>query len=241
MSTAGEATINADGSTTFDDYDGTGDNTTTSGGSSGGDYDNIPGGDATDESATSDAFMNDDNVVVGKGGVDPALYLALAVLFFGVLFIYIQLRNKRKNADVDDFFANLDGDKFDLKLPPAVDEYYDVKAKCEEEGWEPGLTPPSPPPGGGGQPQQQQPSTHHRLLAQALMKRCIADIPIVSHIQRESAGMNKLYSQSMCSVKQWKSYEAAEAMVSAEVEEVRAEADEIEPGWSNVSSVDLLL
>ena len=231
MSTAGEATINADGSTTFNDDT----NTTSSGGSWGGDHDGIPGGDAADESA--DAFMNDDDV--GRG-VDPALYLALAVLFFGVLFVYIQLRNKRKNADVDDFFANLDGDKFDLKLPPAVDEYYEVKAKCEGEGWEPGLPPPPTPPGGGGRPQQ-QPSTHHRLLAQALMKRCIADIPIVSHIQRESAGMNKLYSQSMCSVKQWKSYEAAEAMVSAEVEEVRAEADEIEPGWSNVSIVDLLL
>lgn len=235
MSTAGEATINADGSTTLNDDYGGNSHDTMSGGSGGssGDYDGIPGGgDATDESATADAFMNNN---VSKGGVDPALYLALAVLFFGILFIYIQLRNKRKNADVDDFFANLDGDKFDLKLPPAVDEYYEVKAKCEEEGWEPGLTPPSPPPGGG----PPQPSTHHRLLAQALMKRCIADIPIVSHIQRESAGMNKLYSQSMCSVKQWKSYEAAEAMVSAEVEEVRAEADEIEPGWSNVSNIDI--
>jgi hypothetical protein len=67
------------------------------------------------------------------------------------------------------------------------------------------------------------------------MKRCIADIPIVTHIQKESAGMNKLYSQSMCSVKQWRAYQAAEAMVSAEVDEVRAEADEIEPGWSQVS------
>jgi hypothetical protein len=233
MSTAGEATINADGSTTLnDDYGG---GSPGSGGSSGGEnYDGIPGGgDATDNEPTADAFMNNNNDDISSSkGVDPALYLALAVLFFGILFIYIQLRNKRKNADVDDFFANLDGDKFDLKLPPAVDEYYEVKAKCEEEGWEPGLPPPPPPPGGG----QPQPSTHHRLLAQALMKRCIADIPIVSHIQRESAGMNKLYSQSMCSVKQWKSYEAAEAMVSAEVEEVRAEADEIEPGWSNVSN-----
>lgn len=81
------------------------------------------------------------------------------------------------------------------------------------------------------------PSQQHRLLAQALMKRCMADIPIVTHIQRESAGMNKLYSQSMCSVKQWRSYQAAEAMVSAEVEEVRAEADEVEPGWSQVRFV----
>jgi hypothetical protein len=72
------------------------------------------------------------------------------------------------------------------------------------------------------------------MLAQALMKRCIADIPIVQHIQKESAGMNKLYSQSMCSVKQWKAYQAAENMVSAEVDEVRSEADEVEPGWSQV-------
>lgn len=66
------------------------------------------------------------------------------------------------------------------------------------------------------------------------MKRAIADIPMVTHIQKESAGMNKLYSQSMCSVNQWRSYQAAEAMVSAEVDEVRAEADEVEPGWSQV-------
>jgi hypothetical protein len=76
-----------------------------------------------------------------------------------------------------------------------------------------------------------------KVLAQALMKRCIADIPIVTHIQKESAGMNKLYSQSMCSVKQWRAYQNAEALVSAEVDEVRVEADEIEPGWSQVCSL----
>ena len=64
-------------------------------------------------------------------GTDPALYLALAVAVFFVIFIFLQLRKKRKNADVDDFFSNLDGDKFNLKLPAAVDEYYEVKAKCE--------------------------------------------------------------------------------------------------------------
>jgi hypothetical protein len=71
-------------------------------------------------------------------------------------------------------------------------------------------------------------------MAQALMKRCIADIPIVTHIQKEATGMNKLYSQSMCSVNQWRAYQKAEALVSQEVEEVRAEADDIEPGWSQV-------
>ena len=85
-------------------------------------------------------------------------------------------------------------------------------------------------------PENQGPS---RVMAQALMKRAIADIPIVTHIQKESAGMNKLYSQSMCSVKQWRAYQNAETMVSQEVEEVRAEADEIEPGWSQVREIYL--
>jgi len=66
------------------------------------------------------------------------------------------------------------------------------------------------------------------------MKRAISDIPLVSHIQKESSGMNKLYSQSMCSVKQWKTYQAAETLISNEVEEVRSEADKIENGWSEL-------
>lgn len=203
MSTTEEATVNPDGSTTFSDSGGA-----ESGGAAGGE--DIPNMD--EGAADAEEIVK---------GVDPALYLALTVVALLAIFVFFQLRKKRKNADVDDFFSNLDGDKFNLKLPAAVDEYYEVKSKCEDEGWEPGQAME------GGQP-----SPHHRMLAQALMKRCMADIPIVSHIQRESAGMNKLYSQSMCSVKQWKSYQAAEAMVSAEVEEVRAEADEIEPGWS---------
>ncbi|KAL7463406.1 hypothetical protein ACHAXS_003775 [Conticribra weissflogii] len=202
MSTTEEATINPDGSTTFD--------------SAAADDAGADAGTGADDMGDTDAT---EEVIIGT---DPALYLALVVVTFAVIFIFIQIRKKRSTADVDDFFSNLDGDKFNLKLPAAVDEYYEVKGKCEADGWVPGQS-PGPTP-----------STHHRMLAQALMKRCIADIPIVTHIQSESAGMNKLYSQSMCSVKQWKSYQAAEAMVSAEVEEVRAEADEIEPGWSQV-------
>jgi hypothetical protein len=109
-------------------------------------------------------------------------------------------------------------------LPDEVEEYYKFKAKCEAGGWEPGKGPPAD--------QQSPAAAPYRVLAQALMKRAIADIPMVQYIQKESNGMNKLYSQSMCSVNQWRSYQMAEALVSSEVEEVRAEADEIEPGWS---------
>ena len=107
-------------------------------------------------------------------------------------------------------------------MPSEVDEYYIIKEKCEAAGWKPGE-------GHGTAANASGPS---RVMAQALMKRAVADIPIVTQLQKESAGMNKLYSQSMCSVNQWRSYQAAETLVSSEVDEVRAEADEIEPGWS---------
>ena len=106
-----------------------------------------------------------------------------------------------------------------------MEEYYKVKAKCEAAGWEPGKGPPAGSNANSAGP--------YRVLAQALMKRAIADIPIVTRIQKESSGMNKLYSQSMCSAKQWRAYQTAEALVGAEVEEIRAEADEVEPGWSS--------
>lgn len=112
-----------------------------------------------------------------------------------------------------------------MKLPSEVDEYYKIKEKCEDAGWEPGSTPASP---------QEAANGPHRIMAQALMKRAIADIPILQHIQKESPGMNKLYAQSMCSEKQWRAYQKAEALVSAEVDEVRREADQVEPGWSQM-------
>merc|ERR1711966_91625 len=98
-----EATVNPDGSTTFDN-------------------------------AGNDAGIGDEEIIKGT---DPAVYLMLGIVALIALFVFLQLRKKRNNADVSDFFANLDGEKFNLKLPAAVDEYYEVKEKCEDEGWEP--------------------------------------------------------------------------------------------------------
>eukprot|EP00591_Stephanopyxis_turris_P011304 CAMPEP_0195527824 /NCGR_PEP_ID=MMETSP0794_2-20130614/29744_1 /TAXON_ID=515487 /ORGANISM="Stephanopyxis turris, Strain CCMP 815" /LENGTH=300 /DNA_ID=CAMNT_0040658825 /DNA_START=131 /DNA_END=1033 /DNA_ORIENTATION=+ len=205
MSGTAEAEVNPDGSTTFDE-------------STKGDSGDAGSGDG--ESSTFEAVEIDDRT-------DPAIYLGIAVLVIGVIYIcYILYRRRKQKSNRDmDFFSEIDGEKFNLKLPAAVDEYYEVKAKCEDQGWVPGEPPKNPEAAANGP---------HRVMAQALMKRCIADIPLVQHVQKESSGMNKLYSQSMCSVKQWRSYQNAEAMVSGEVEEVRAEADEIEPGWSQV-------
>mmetsp|Transcript_2427 Transcript_2427/g.4159 ORF Transcript_2427/g.4159 Transcript_2427/m.4159 type:complete len:289 (-) Transcript_2427:52-918(-) len=196
MSTTEEATVNPDGSTTFEANETV--------------------------NATFDGTGTDGEEAIVSKGSDPAIYFIIGILLLVVL--YMVYRYQTKKDEDDDFFSELDGEKFNLKLPAAVEEYYQIKEKCEAAGWKPGEKPANP----GAQ------NGPHRVLAQALMKRCIADIPIVTHIQKESTGMNKLYSQSMCSVKQWRAYQSAEAMVSSEVDEVREEADLIEPGWSQV-------
>lgn len=87
MSTTEEATINPDGSTTFD--------------SAGADDAGAGAEDTGDTDAAEEVIK----------GTDPALYLALAVVAFAVVFVFMQIRKRRSTADVDDFFSNLDGDK----------------------------------------------------------------------------------------------------------------------------------
>lgn len=213
MSATGEATVEADGSASFENPP-----SETTGAFNEGD---------TEDAGTSGGFNetmeeNPEEMVGTPKGIDPAMYLIIGVILLVV--IYFIIRRKRSDGE-DDFFTNLDGEKFNLKLPAEVEEYRTIKDKCLEAGWDPNDRPEGPAAQSNGP---------HRVLAQALMKRAIAGIPIVTHIQKESVGMNRLYAQSMCSVTQWRSFQAAEQLVSTEVEEVRAEADLIEPGWSQV-------
>lgn len=176
-------------------------------------------GDTGENHYSSEGEYEDGPVNEAAKGIDPAIYLLVTVILGVAAYIYYLRKNR---SDDDEYFSNYG--KFNIKLPAEVDEYYAVKEKCIKAGWEPG-NPPKDKANSTGP---------HRVMAQALMKRAIGDIPIVTFIQKESPGMNKLYSQSMCSVNQWRAYQNAETLVSNEVDEVRTEADEIEPGWSQV-------
>lgn len=191
--------VNPDGSTTFED----------------------DGADAGAEgTAGEDGFDGAEEMMEEVvEGIDPAIYLLIAIVVGGFLYF---LYKRRSRSEDDEYFSNYG--KFNIKLPSEVDEYYAVKEKCINAGWEAGKPPKD----------KSNVNGPHRVMAQALMKRAIGDIPIVTFIQKESPGMNKLYAQSMCSVSQWRAYQTAEAVVSTEVDEVRSEADEIEPGWSQV-------
>jgi hypothetical protein len=116
MSTTEEATVNADGTTTFD----------------------TPPINEEAFNATEQDFPPEDAEEIFEEvvkGIDPAIYLVLFVLIVGIVYFFMSRRNKKEE---DDFFSELDGEKFNLKLPSEVEEYYQIRAKAEASGWEPG-------------------------------------------------------------------------------------------------------
>ena len=94
---AEEATINPDGSATFDEPPvaeeaGAG------------------AGESTfDEPPTMDEETMNEKMEEIAQGIDPAIYLLVAVLILGAIYFFFVYR--KKPADSDSFFAELDGDK----------------------------------------------------------------------------------------------------------------------------------
>ena len=91
MSTAEEATVNPDGSTTFENN-------------------NEP---PVNETAGEEGMFEE---AVKDTGIDPAFYLIGAVIVFVVLYFFISRMRKKDENDGDDFFASLDTEKVRNKL-----------------------------------------------------------------------------------------------------------------------------
>lgn len=125
MSATGEATVNPDGTTT----------TNTNAESNSNTEEQTTFNQSTDEQEIPNT---DGDVPLNKSGTDPAIYLALSFITFVILYIIRHKRQKKKQLERESFFFDMDGDKFNIKLPEAVDEYYEIKEKCLKAGWEPG-------------------------------------------------------------------------------------------------------
>ena len=121
------------------------------------------------------------------------------------------------------FFEDLEGSQFNFKLPPTIEEFYEVKKAAINQGWVPGQ----------GEPSKEKTETPGRKMGQALMKRAISIVPIIHFMQKEGGAMNRLHQRNMCSKAQWRSFKVAETRLTEEVDEVKLEAEEIEPGWSD--------
>lgn len=99
---AEEATINTDGSTTFEGA-----------ASGGGDESTMPPVDDSAGGAGTEGYADEETMGEAAEkvaqGVDPAIYLLVAVVLLGVLYFFY--RRKVKADEEDEFFSNLDGEK----------------------------------------------------------------------------------------------------------------------------------
>lgn len=148
--------------------------------------------------------------------------LFLIILVAGGGTLYYMYRKRQDENKKFEFFEQLEGSTFNVQLPPTIDEFYVVKAKAIKDGWVPGQ----------GEPSKEKTDTPGRRCGQALMKRAISIVPILHLLQKEGQAMTRLHQKNMCSEAQWRSFKSMEGMVSEELEEVKSEAEEIEPGWS---------
>eukprot|EP00752_Nemacystus_decipiens_P008132 g7272.t1 len=142
---------------------------------------------------------------------DPSVFdirMVMGVLVCVALLAYAIFRLfVRKVVGEDDFFADLGISYKDFDMPDEVDDYYDAKEDAEI-------------------------AKDSGKLRNALLKRAIADIPIILRMQNEGPGIYNMYQQAMIGEKEWHAFQEAETMISEEIESVQNEADEIEPGWS---------
>lgn len=141
---------------------------------------------------------------------DPSVFdirMVLAVLAVVSLVAYAIFRLfVRKVVGEDDFFADLGISYKDFDMPDEVDDYYEKKEDPEI-------------------------AKDKAKLRNALLKRAIADIPIILRMQNEGPGIYNMYQQSMIGDREWHAFQEAESMISEEIESVQNEADELEAGW----------
>ncbi|CAM9395587.1 unnamed protein product [Pylaiella littoralis] len=142
---------------------------------------------------------------------DPSVFdirMVMGVLVCVALMAYAIFRLfVRKVVGEEDFFADLGISYKDFDMPDEVDDFYDAKEDPEI-------------------------AKDSGKLRNALLKRAIADIPIILRMQNEGPGIYNMYQQAMIGEKEWHAFQEAETMISEEIESVQNEADEIEPGWS---------
>eukprot|EP00904_Undaria_pinnatifida_P012353 jgi/Undpi1/8248/HiC_scaffold_25.g10718.m1 len=168
-------------------------------------------GEAGEGTSFESVFESVKTSLPGLDMFDPSVFdirMVMGVLVCVALMAYAIFRLfVRKVVGEDDFFADLGISYKDFDMPDEVDDYYEAKENPEI-------------------------AKDTGKLRNALLKRAIADIPIILRMQNEGPGIYNMYQQAMIGEKEWHAFQEAETMISEEIESVQTEADGIEPGWS---------
>eukprot|EP01084_Bolivina_argentea_P004235 8062_1 len=173
------------------------------------------------ETHGNDSEQGHPNMSAGEGKTslpdlnifDPSVFdmrmLLTVVAVVGLATLIVYKWWLRRGKEEDTFFEDLGISFSRFEFPNEVDDYNIMKANCK-----------------GGLDDK-------KTLKSALMKRAIADIPIILRMQNEGQGMHNMYQQAMIGNKEWKAFQQTEEAVSREIELVQNEAETFQVGFGS--------
>ncbi|KAG5185397.1 hypothetical protein JKP88DRAFT_255005 [Tribonema minus] len=121
--------------------------------------------------------------------------------------VLLLLQRQRRNSQDDFRYDALGAAQYQFKLHPHTEHYQTLKANFPEN------------------------AADIRPLQRALFERALVNIPLVMQITHEANQASQLYKRSMISESAWRAIRKAEDTLKAEMDDVSAEADELQQGW----------
>lgn len=166
------------------------------------------------------------------------LFMILLGLMIGCLIYF-----SNKTQTQSEFFRDAVSQSYNMQLPEKeIDEFYDLKEKlytkwqsCVESG-----DPAAEALGlvaedfEGDVWSRKIPQQEKMPLKQVLMRRFVKDIDLLSKVQKEKPGNDKLWRLKLLSETYYDSLVDAEKRLGQEVDQCVEEGDALEPGWREV-------
>mmetsp|Transcript_13140 Transcript_13140/g.18476 ORF Transcript_13140/g.18476 Transcript_13140/m.18476 type:complete len:256 (+) Transcript_13140:121-888(+) len=140
----------------------------------------------------------------------PFPWLTLAVVMCSVLgVVLLMAHNQKRKADDDFKYDSLGAEQYRFDLNP-TDYYHTFKATFPED------------------------AEDIRPLQKALLERALRNAPIVIKISQEGSTIGNLYHRSMISESAWNAFQESELKLQLEIDDVKNEAEELQPGWGKI-------
>jgi len=133
------------------------------------------------------------------------LLLTTSLLCYaGYIFLVVDKRQEKQVLENPEVYEALDDKQYNFELPIEIDDYDELRE--------------SKPP-------------DKRTLPLALLKRAMADIPLIEQLERDHPRMVRLFNRGLLPFGIWEQLLEAERMMDEEVHEVQAEAEKLQKGW----------
>lgn len=139
------------------------------------------------------------------GLMSEAMVIAIvAGLFMVVVLAAAYYFYHHTSAHGGSILDHIAGQQYDVKLPDYSENYEEMKEACQGDA---------------------------DKMKRLLMRRCIADVPVLLWMQNEQRTVQRLYKQSMIGKDTYESFRASMELVQEEEEAVKQEAETLRDDW----------